>query len=362
MLRRILIAALLLLMARPALAISVVFINPGHHDEAYWAAVADGMHRAAASLKMELEVLYAERDHTRALALAQEVSARAKRPDYAVITNDYATGPSLLRTLNAAQIPTLLILSGIHGDDRAVTGAPRTRYPFWLGSLETQAADAGYLTAKALIEQARRMPALKDTDGKLQLIALAGDRSTPSSIERTRGMQRAVDEAPDVVLKQIVYADWNRNKAAEQARWLYERYPDARLVWGGSDLIAFGAMQAWRERGGKPGENALFSGVNTSAEALRAVRDGTLSALAGGHFMGGAWGMVMLYDHAKGRDFAEEGLELDVPMFILLDAARTRRFELLFGDGATRIDFRRYSKVLNPRLSKYHFDFADLLR
>ncbi len=362
MLRRILIAALLLLSVRPALAISVVFINPGHADEAYWAAVADGMHKAAASLDMNLEVLYAERDHTRVVALTQAVSARPVRPDYLVLTNDYGTAPALLRTLEAAPIPTLIILSGIHGDDRAATGAPRTRYPYWLGSLEPQAADAGYLTARALIDKARRMPTLRDADGKPQMIALAGDRSTPASIERTRGMQRAVDESPEVVLTQIVHADWKRAKAAEQARWLYERYPAARLVWSGSDQIAFGAMQAWRERGGRPGEDALFSGINTSAEALRAVRTGALAALAGGHFMAGAWSMVMLHDHARGRDFADEGLELNAPMFILLDPPRTRRFEQLFGDGAARIDFRRYSKALNPGLSNYHFDFAELLR
>ena len=43
---------------------------------------------------------------------------------------------------------------------------------------------------------------------------------------------------------------------------------------------------------------------------------GRLTALAGGHFIAGAWTLIMIYDyHELGRDFADEGLELERPMF-----------------------------------------------
>jgi ABC-type sugar transport system substrate-binding protein len=75
------------------------------------------------------------------------------------------------------------------------------------------------------------------------------------------------------------------------------RHPDARLVWAGSDQMAFGAMRAWRGAGRVPGKEVLFSGVNTSTEAMKAVRSGELTALAGGHFMAGAWALVMILHH-----------------------------------------------------------------
>jgi hypothetical protein len=34
----------------------------------------------------------------------------------------------------------------------------------------------------------------------------------------------------------------------------------------------------------------------------------------------------------------------------------------LYGEDFARIDFRRYSKVLNPGLKRYDFDFGQLLR
>ena len=45
-----------------------------------------------------------------------------------------------------------------------------------------------------------------------------------------------------------------------------------------------------------------------------ALRSGRLAALAGGHFMSGAWVLVMLYDYHHGHDFADESLQLVRPM------------------------------------------------
>ena len=134
-------------------------------------------------------------------------------------------------------------------------------------------------------------------------------------------------------------------------------------MWAANDLMAFGAMDAVRERDLQPGRDMFFSGVNTSPEALQALRSGELSALAGGHFMLGAWALVIVHDHFKGIDFAaSEGLEMDQPMFTLFSPALAQRFNQMFGEGRfDAIDFRRFIKVHNPRLKRYNFDFRQLL-
>ena len=114
--------------------------------------------------------------------------------------------------------------------------------------------------------------------------------------------------------------------------------------------------------GGKPGKDKLFSGVNTSTEAMQAVIDGRMEALAGGHFMCGAWALVLIYDYANGRDFANEGMELVYPMFSLFDPPLAGRFLERFKDGVPKMDFRAYSKVHNPKLKRYNFGFAQLLK
>src|SRR5436190_10677210 len=180
------------------------------------------------------------------------------------------------------------------------------------------------------------------------MLAIAGDRSTPSSINRNQGMRRAVDEDPMVVLEQEVYAAWTREKAAEQSEVLFQRYPDVELIRAGNDLMAFGAMQSWEKSGGKPGTDAWFSGINTSSEALNAVKSGRLTSLAGGHFITGAWALVMIHDYHHGKDFADEGLELERPMFASFTRELADRYLERFGGGFHGVDFRRYSKVKNP--------------
>ena len=341
---------------------SVAFINPGKSDEIYWVTASQAMEAAAKSLGMNFEVQYAQREPLKTLEIARELAARpaGKRPEYIVITDDYAVADQLLKIIDPAGVQTFLAYSSIPADQRGGTGSPRGKYKGWLGSLEPRAEEAGYLTARALIERGKKEKAFAP-DGKLHMLAIAGDRSTPSSINRNQGMRRAVAEAPLVVLEQEVYAAWNRELAAQHADSLYRRYPDVKLIWAGNDLMAFGAMTAWEKRGGKPGIDAWFSGINTSTEALEAIKSGRLTSLAGGHFITGAWSLVMIYDYHHGRDFAEEGLELRRPMFAEFTPQLADRYIERFGSGFDGVDSSRYSKVRNPKLKRYNFGFAQLL-
>lgn len=359
---RFALCAAVLLCGSVARAQSVAFINPGKSDEIYWVTATQGMQAAAKSLGIIFEVQYAQREHLKTLEIAREMVARptGKRPEYIVITNDYAVAGELLKIIEGAGVKSFLAYSSIPIEQRSDIGAPRTKYKGWLGSLEPQAEDAGYLTARTLIERGKKENAV-GPDGNLHMLAIAGDRSTPSSINRNQGMRRAVNEHPTVVLEQEVYAAWTREKAAEQAEWLYQRYPHAKLVWAGNDLMAFGAMTAWEKRGGKPGMDAWFSGINTSTEALEAIKSGRLTSLAGGHFITGAWALVMIYDYHRGRDFVDEGLELQRPMFAEFTPQLADRYIQRFSGGFQDVDFSRYSKVKNPQLRRYDFGFAQLL-
>ncbi len=359
---RIILTLVLALFGSVASAQSVAFINPGKSDEIYWVTATQGMQAAAHSLGMTFEVQYAEREPLKTFAIAREMIARAagKRPEYIVITDDSAVADQLLKIIDAAGVKSFLAYSSIPMHQRVGTGSPRGKYKGWLGSLEPRAEGAGYLTAHTLIERGKREEAF-GRDGKIHMLAIAGDRSTSSSIKRNEGMHRAVAEDPSVVLDQEVYAAWARENAATHGDQLYRLYPDAKLIWAGNDLMAFGAMAAWEKRGGKPGVDAWFSGINTSTEALEAVKSGRLTSLAGGHFITGAWSLVMIYDYHHGRDFADEGLELQKSMFAEFTPQVADRYIERFSGGFDGVDFSRYSKVKNPQLKRYNFGFAQLL-
>ncbi|MEB0139583.1 MULTISPECIES: ABC transporter substrate-binding protein [unclassified Undibacterium] len=357
---------LCLLLAMPACvsAMTVAFINPGKSDEIFWLTASHSMSAAAHSLGIRLEVLYAQRDHLQVVQLARQLAARTplQRPEYVILSNDYGVAAEAIRILDGAGIKTFLAFSGIRDpQERQRIGLPRTKYPGWLGSLEPLTAESGYLTARALIARGNAEH-WQDPEGRLHLLVIAGDRSTTTSLKRNEGMRRAVVEAGNVVIDQEIYGEWARAKAEEQSQWLYQRYPQARLIWSGNDLMAFGAMNSWRLRGGKPGVDAHFSAINTSDEALTALQSGSISALAGGHFIAGAFALVMLYDYHNGKDFSQEGLEQERSMSILFSRDDARRFKQLFGDlDFDRVDFRKFSRVLHPASTDYTFNFRALL-
>src|SRR3981081_895999 len=144
----------LLLCGSVARAQSVAFINPGKSGEIYWETATQGMQAAAQSLGMTFEVQCAQREPLKTFEIAREMVARppGKRPEYIVITDDYAVADQLLMIIEAAGLKTFLAYSSIPVNQRVGIGSPRTKYKGWLGSLEPRAEDAGYLTAHALIE------------------------------------------------------------------------------------------------------------------------------------------------------------------------------------------------------------------
>ena len=351
-----LLAAAMLLTSGSCFSFSVTFVNPGRSDEVFWVTSSQGMQMAARSLDIGLEIRYAERSPERMVEIVKEV-AGGKKPDYLILPNEYALGGEILKITDAAGIKTFFAWSTV---PQTEFGAPRERYRNWIGSLVPDVEEAGYLTARALITQGLAQRRF-GRDGKLHMLAVAGDAATPTSVLRTQGMKRAVKREPAVVLDQEVYAEFNQQKARELAAGAFERHSDVRLVWAGSDFMAFGAMEALEKRGGYPGKDVLFSGINTSTQAMQALQNGRLTALAGGHFMAGAWALVMIDDYHRGKDFASEGLVLTKPMFVLFTPELAKRYVAQFEGGLKAADFRRFSKARNTTVTRYDFRLDRLL-
>lgn len=345
-----------------AAGFSVVFINPGRTEEPFWRSVTRFMQPAAQQLNIDLEVLYAERDHLKMVDLAKQVSERRKKPDYLMIVNEKQTGGELLKLADKAGIKTLLVFSKFEEAQAAEFGQPRQKFRHWLGSLTPDAAEAGRLTADELVRQALQLRTVAD-DGKVHVALIGGDKATPTGTQRLQGAINAFSAHPSVVLEQVVYGNWDRARAKEQAAALLLRYPNLNAFWAASDLMAYGAMEAAEDAGRSPGADVLFSAINNSPAIMQARMQGRISALAGGHFTAGAWGLLMLYDYHHGKDFRQEGLELRPPLFLLFDEERAQRFLTRFGDeDFSTIDFRQFSKHLRSRPRRYQFSLLPALK
>lgn len=339
-----------------AQATSVVFLNPGNSTETFWVSYAQFMQAAARDLGLDLRVRYSERNPQTTLLQAREALQGTERPDYLVLVNEQYIAPQILRLSQGSGVKLLIVNNALTPDQVQLLDA--RQYPNWIGSLVANDEEAGYLMLRELL----RVHTPVAPGQTIDLLAFSGAKNTPAAQLREQGLRRALEEFPQVRLRQLVYGEWNRQRAFEQATQLFKRYPQTGLVWAANDEMALGAMAALEQRGGVPGKTVLFSAVNSSPQILKARLDGRLSALVAGHFTQGGWAMVLLHDDALGVDMSQHGgRERSEALFQLIDPAQARRLQRFNAGEDHPLDFRALSAVGKPAAYRYPFSLQLLL-
>ncbi|MFJ2388419.1 ABC transporter substrate-binding protein [Pseudomonas koreensis] len=337
-----------------ARAESVLFLNPGTTQEAFWVSYSQFMHAAARDLGVDLQILYSQRQPELTVAQARVALQGPNRPDYLMFVNEQYIAPQILRLAEGSGVKLFMVNAVLTADQQALVGERPDR----IASLVPNDEEGGYLMMKELI---RLHPPVARGE-PIEVLAFSGLKITPSAQLRERGMQRALAEHPQVRLRQLVYGEWTQQRAYEQARQLVGRYPNVSLVWSANDEMAFGAMRAFAEVGKVAGKDVLFSAVNTSSEALRAVVDGRLSALVGGHFTLGGWALVELHDYDQGVDLARYGgRDRQLPLLQLIDRNQARRMLAMGSAPGYGVNFRKLSAKGRPASYRYPFDLQTLM-
>lgn len=348
------------------LRFKVTFINPGPEDVnapsgPFWNSVAQFMKAAAEDLNIDLEVIYSARNHILMQNQAYEVCKRKNPPDYLVVVNEKKAADKIVQAADKAGIKVFVMMNVFTGKQKAEMKSPREKYKNWIGTLIPDNQFAGYQIAKLTI--IRALEANVAHDGKLHLVGIAGDASTQASVERIVGLKQAVNEYPNIILKQIFYGEWKKDVAEYKTAIALKRYPQTSIIWAANDPMALGAMKAVKALGRQPGKDIFLGGLNWDSSGLEKVEDGSLVTSVGGHFMCGGWVAVLLHDHYHEIDFITEGLEMKHKIFgalhlgnidIFLDKFRDRNWH--------KIDFTRFSKKFNTNIDTYDFSLEAILK
>jgi len=356
-LRGLLAAILIAAFSGPAAAndIRVGFINSAIPPE-FWNLVGATMKDASRQLGIDVQIRDVHRSREKAVAAAKELLALPQPPDYLVASNDVGIGVDLIKLTDTTPVKLLLINNDIDPKDWPAFGEPRTKHPNWLGSIVPDHESAGYGIATAILTAAAKSKSTRP----LRVLALAGDAITPASIDRVRGLKRGVDVMTrmlgpnSVELVELRHLDWTEKTAEASVREFAKAGPRIDALWAANDPMALGALRALSESGYQPGVDVLVGGLNWSQPAVDRVLKKEMVLTHGGHFLLGAWAMVMLRDHRDGRDFAEEDVRLQVPMGAI-DLAVARRFPEIGKVAWSRVDFTRFSKTRNRAVVRYEF-------
>ncbi|QIQ69695.1 ABC transporter substrate-binding protein [Pseudomonas coronafaciens] len=324
-------------------AASVVFLCPGFETDGYWRPYARVMQVAADTTGMSLEIRYTDRDTRKLVAMAREALQGSERPDYLLFSNELNVAPEMLRLSQGSGVKLFAVNNTLTADQVRILGDLPSRYPDFIGSLVGNDEEGGYQTAKRLISLAQ--PTVPGNP--VEMLAFSGTNTTPVSISREKGLMRALSEHPEVHLRQIVLGGWRRDRALEQARVLLARYPDIRLVWSANEQMAFGVMDALRERGGKPGKDVLFSAINGSSLSLQAQLNGSLDVVATGHFTLGAWAIILLHRYETSPQLLlPQPRARIIDVLHLVEPQDTRRFLEATSSERYRLDPQAFDKAV----------------
>ena len=69
----------------------------------------------------------------------------------------------------------------------------------------------------------------------------------------------------------------------------------------------------------------------------------------------------LLYDYLHGKDFAQEGIDYKSPMVALTKKNLPHLEKVLDSNNWKKFDYRKFSKVYNPKRKKYDFNIGALL-
>lgn len=340
--------------AQGAEPLRVVFLSPSQLQRKVdlWTDTVQTMERAARQLGIRLTVRKPPPWPGLRVAALQALLRGPERPDYLITTIHKGIGTRELEVAEAEGVPIFVINSGLLEEDRIRVGGPRQHFRHWIGEMLPDEAGAGRDLARVLFaEGLRRQP------GPLTVLGLGGRETDWVARERNRGLEEAARSTPGVVLRQVVPCRFSAAQAREKAPLMLRRYPETRLLWSASDQMALAAAEALG-----PGHPLVLGGMDWEPEALVALQQGQLTASAGGHFLQGAFALVLLHDHHHGVDFGHETLSWSTRMELLTRSNVGAFLRACPGRDFRRLDFRSLSRVLNPGLPRHDFSIRRFLR
>ncbi|WP_192498627.1 sugar ABC transporter substrate-binding protein [Ornithinimicrobium pratense] len=141
----------------------------------------------------------------------------------------------------------------------------------WVSHISFDGDESGYQIATALFEE---------MGGEGGIIALQGILDNVPAQQRFAGLQRALEEYPDIELLDDQTAQWDRNTGYSVTQTLLTKHgEDVQGIWAANDNMALGALEALKAAGRGGGEVPIV-GVDAVPEALDEISSGENGYLA----------------------------------------------------------------------------------
>ncbi|MDP9920466.1 ribose transport system substrate-binding protein [Variovorax boronicumulans] len=255
MVGRCMLAVIAVCGAAPSLAQSGerVAVFTKNQTNPFFQAVRLGADSAAKQLNAKVTHYVPTKPDSIPEQMSQVEDVIVKKPDAIVFTPvDYKAMVPAVAKINGAKIPVVNVT------DRSDSGS----FVAFVGASDYK---LGLETGRYLI---------KAMGGKGNLVVLEGVKGALTSIDRVRGLNEAVKEAPGIKLLASQPGNYQRLQALQVMENLMQSHPKIDGVFAANDAMAAGAIEALDGANRK----ALVVGINGTKEAIDAIKAGKMLA------------------------------------------------------------------------------------
>ncbi len=334
--------------------INVTIVSPSSDDNNFWGIVHNFARSSAKDLNINLKIIYAKNANNFTYVPHFETAFKSSEKPDIVIGIFFKTLVDEILELSKKYDTPIFMFNSIISENERNDNHIRKEYKNFIGYMHPDEEYAGYILAKHLIKIQKN----KNPNKKINLVGISGHRNSFTTHLRNIGLQKAVKEEK-ANLNQLVHANWSEDISYIKANRLMDRYSNLDIIWTASDLMAISSKKAINN---KQKNNIITGGIDWTKDGIAKVKNGELEASVGGHFSEIGFALVLIHDYFHGKDFYDEfGGEITTKMLLLNSENINKYYDFLTIQDWDKIDFTKYSKVLNPNIQKYDFSFESLL-
>ncbi|MBN1378935.1 MAG: ABC transporter substrate-binding protein [Gammaproteobacteria bacterium] len=345
-----------------AAPLRVGFLCPKPPGQGFWSQVIQVMQAAAEDLDIKLQVRCDESGSTFGTKrVGDQLLKSEPKLDYLLTGYWAAVTKYHLALAKERGIKVFIFNADIKDVEEEEIGEPRGKYENWIGHMVPDDTAAARELTKILVDHAAGKKK-KTTADPVNIYAFVGEGFSTVTRKRNTGLRDQVELMPQVKLHEIPLEFWQVDRAKERAVELMDDPSGVDVIWAGSQDGMWGAAQGVEQAGKIPGKDVFIGGFDWNPDSMQAIADGRISASMFGHFMEGAWALLLVHDYHYGTDFVDDvGVKISTPMSAIT-SENYQRYKTILNEAHWRsVDFKKRSKIFNPALKSYNFNISQFL-
>ncbi len=166
-------------------------------------------------------------------------------------------------------------------------------YKYWVAHQACDGVQQGYDLAVNIFDRF-------EEPGKGKILVLEGMLANMANVERMEGLNKALEEYPDIEVLDDQAGDWDTKKALSITETWLAKYDDIDGIWCASDDMALGVVQALKAKG--LDKQVLVTGNDGTTDAVNAVESGEITVtIANNGWLQGGYGVAYAYAAKTGK-------------------------------------------------------------